>query len=126
MYKEMQKPSSVPKDEYKSFLANDEELAEQYGRNYGFFKRNKSEVDLGSVDYQYIKKQETIGDSDEQQMKIVINNPYGLKLRLEKQIAEVLDISRNSVLRLLEQETIRVEENSAQIISILVGCSCLL
>lgn len=41
---ERRKPSSVPEEEYQRFLDNDEALAEEYGRNVAFLKKNKVEV----------------------------------------------------------------------------------
>lgn len=117
---ERQKPASVPKEEYNRFLCNDEELAEEYGKSFQFFKRNKAEIDSGTVEYQFIKKQETKSNDTSKQVKLIIHNPYGLKLRPEKQIAEVLGISRSNVQRLMEQEIIRTEEISLLFISIYV------
>lgn len=117
---ERQKPTSISEEEYKRFLSNDEELAEEYGRNYQFFKRNKAEIDLGAVDYKFIKKQEVIVSDKSKQVMLIIHNPYSLKLRPEKQIAEVLGISRSNVQRLMEQELIRIEEISAQFISVYI------
>lgn len=39
---ERTKAISVPTEEYKRFLANDEMLAEAYGKNLSFFLKNKS------------------------------------------------------------------------------------
>ena len=123
---ERQKASSVPKEEYSRFLSNDEELADEYGRSFPFFKRNKAEVDTGEVEYEFVKLRETsdgeavMGDASRQQGIIDIHNPYGLKLRTEKQIAEVLGISRSNVSKLLKEERIRIEAASSQFISVSV------
>ncbi|MBQ7955691.1 MAG: DUF1062 domain-containing protein [Lachnospiraceae bacterium] len=122
---ERQKTQSVPKEEYLRFLNNDEELAEEYGRNFQFFKKNKAEVDSENIEYQFRKVQEMISESTPERVEIVINNSYGLKIRPEKQIAEVLGISRSKVKYLMEQEKIRTETISSQIISILVDIDCM-
>lgn len=41
---ERRKPSRIPQDEYERFMANDEELALQYGLDKEFFARNKAEI----------------------------------------------------------------------------------
>ena len=38
------KPSKIPPDLYERFLENDEELAEQYGKDIEFLKRNNAEI----------------------------------------------------------------------------------
>ncbi len=116
---ERQKVKAVPQEEYRRFLSNDEELAEEYGRNLAFFKKNKAEVDFENVGYQFVKLQETETENDGgQQVLLVIHNPYGLKIRPEKQIAEVLEVSRSQVKKRMEQEKIRIENMSSQSISI--------
>ena len=116
---ERQKATAVPEDEYKRFLSNDEKLAEEYGRNFPFFRKNKAEVDSENLAYQYIKLQE-IEDNihAEEHVQIIIQNPYGLKIRPEKQIAEVLELSRSSVKKKMEQEEIKIENQSSQCISV--------
>ncbi len=44
---ERRKPGKISPEEYERFLANDEELAEEYGRDMEFFARNKVEVVKG-------------------------------------------------------------------------------
>lgn len=118
---ERQKAKSVTNEEYERFLSNDEELAKEYGMNFQFFKKNKAEVDYENVEYQFIKISETLEeDYERQQALIIIHNPYELKIRLEKQIAEVLGISRSNVKKLMDQEKIRAEKISSQFISIFV------
>lgn len=116
---ERQKPASVPKEDYQRFLSNDEELAVEYGKNFSFFKKNKAEVDAGSIQYEYVKLQEEQEECEgENQELITIHNPYGLKIRSEKQIAEVLGMSRSSVKKEMEQESILVEDVSSEILSV--------
>lgn len=116
---ERQKPASVPKEEYQCFLSNEEELAEEYGKNFPFFKRNKTVVDSGSIQYEFVKLQENQEEYDGEGMEwIHIYNPYGLKIRPEKQLAEVLGISRSNVKKQMEQEKIQMEEVSSGFISV--------
>ena len=116
---ERQKSTSVPKEEYQCFLNNDEDLAVEYGKNFSFFKKNKAEVDLESIEYEFVKLQENQEECErENQELITIRNPYVLKIRPEKQIAEVLGMSRSSVKKEMEQEKILIEAVSSEILSI--------
>lgn len=44
---ERRKPSKISPEEYERFLANDEDLAEEYGQNMDFFAKNKVVVVKG-------------------------------------------------------------------------------
>ena len=110
---ERQKVSSIPKEEYQCFLDNDEQLAEMYGKNMQLFRKNKADIDFEKLNYDFIKLRETMEYSDfEERIVIAINNPYGLKIRPEKQIAEVLGLSRSQVKSLLEKGEIKFTETA--------------
>lgn len=116
---ERQKASSVPKEAYFRFLDNDEALAEEYGRNEAFFKKNKAEVDYGT--YHFEKLQETENEEcRERQHMVVIQNPFGLKLRPERQLAEVLALSGSYVKKQIEMGSIKLEESSSQMVSAII------
>ena len=105
---ERQNPAKIPKEKYQLFLANDERLAMEYGTNYAFFRKNQVEVDGESICYHYEKemKEQFLGLSYDG--KIQINNPYGLKLRPEKVAAEMLQMSRSQIKKLLQEEQLRI------------------
>ena len=116
---ERAKVSSVPVKEYNGFLCNDEQLAEMYGRNYRLFKVNKAEVDLEALEYQYVRLQDTLNSTDHKhQVEMIIHNPCGLKIRPEKQIVEILNLSRSQVKNLMEQGDIEIQNISAQVITV--------
>lgn len=52
---------------------------------------------------------------------LAIHNPYNIKIRPDKQIAEVLGFSRSKVKKLVEQGEIRLEKSSPQFISVIVN-----
>lgn len=107
---ERQKVSSILKEEYLSFLENNEQLAERYGKNPQLFLKNKAEVDFDRIKYEIVKRQEIVESSDaEDQLVLAINNPHQLKIRPEKQVAEILGLSRSQVKSLLEREDIKLE-----------------
>ena len=108
---ERQNVSSLAKDEYMSFLSNDEELAERYGKNIQFFRKNKADIDFDGLNYDFVKLHEAKESSDcGEQILLTIHNPYQLKIHQEKQIAEVLGLSRSQVKKLVEQGEIKLEK----------------
>ena len=119
---ERQRVSSVPEKEYRSFLSNDEELAERYGKDLRLFAKNKAEVNFEGINYQYVKLSGALEtDVYGGWAVITIRNPYGLKIRPEKQTAEILRVSRSQVKKLIEEEKIRIENTSLQIISVWIN-----
>lgn len=104
------------------FLNNDEQLAEMHGKSMQLFRKNKADIDFEKINYDFAELHETTEYGDfEEQMIITINNPYQLKIRPEKQITEVLGLSRNQVKNLLEKEEIKLKTELPQVISISVN-----
>lgn len=115
---ERRKVSLVPKEEYRRFLDNDEQLAQMYGRHMPLFLENKAEIDFDRLQYRFVKQREIMESSDfGAQVLLTIKNPFGLKLRREKQIAEVLGLSRSQVKALLEEGKIEWKMELPQQIS---------
>ncbi len=115
---ERQKVSSIPKEEYQRFLDNEEQFAEILGKNMQLFRKNKADVDFEKIDYEFVKLHETTEYSDfGEQIIVVIHNPYQLKIRPEKQISEVLGLSRSQVKSLLEKGKIEWKMQLPQAIS---------
>lgn len=56
------KVSSIPEKEYKCFLGNDEELAEKYGKDIQFFRKNRAEVDFERLPYEIVLLHNTKGN----------------------------------------------------------------
>lgn len=122
---ERQKVSSIPKEEYQRFLDNDEELALRYGADMRLFQKNKAEVDVERVSITFTTLRETEENCESSRLgnevMITIYNPLGLKIRLEKQIAMVLGLSRSQVKRMFETGELELKEQLPQSISFLVG-----
>lgn len=95
---ERMKPSFLARDEYQAFLENDKELALKYGMNKGIFEANRAQIDATNIPYSLKKLKE------EEKPEFVIKNPYGLKIRTDKLLAEVLEISRSAAKELLKKE----------------------
>ena len=116
---ERQKASSVPRDAYLRFLDNDEALAEEYGRNVAFFKKNKAEVDYGTYHFEMLNETEDAECQGGEQL-VVIQNPFGLKLRPEKQLAEALALSASCVKKQIAMGGIKLEVDSPQMVSAII------
>lgn len=97
--------NAISKEHYKGFLENDKELALSYGLDKSIFLKNKLEINLSTIKYQLFpghyhktNKDEPIhyrnGDILE------IENPYGLKVRTDKMISELLHVSRTKAKQL--------------------------
>lgn len=115
---ERQKVSSIPREEYQGFLDNNEQLAMMYGQNTQLFLKNKAAIDSDRLNYDFVKRYEAIESSDlGKQIVIVIHNPYRLKIRPEKQIAEVLGLPRSQVKSLLRKGEIELKTELPQFIS---------
>ena len=118
---ERQKVSSIPKEHYQHFLDNNEQLAEMFGKNIQLFRKNKAEIDFERINYDFVKLHETIECNDtEGQVMVTISNPYRLKIRPEKQIAEVLELSRSQVKSMLENGAIELKTVLPEFISICI------
>ena len=121
---ERQKVSSIPKKEYTYFLNNNVQLAEMYGKNMQLFKKNKADIDFERLNYDFVKLHEITEDNDlEEQIVLKIHNSYELKIRPEKQIAEVLGLSRSQVQKMMQLGEIELEDVSSQTIIAHILCS---
>lgn len=125
------RPGKILKELYLAFLANDEETALQYGTDKELFSRNKAEADWDGLEYVIEQVRENadfdIAESrrdvrerrgqsyfwkkdDEDKERLVIHNPYGIPIRADKILAEILGQSRTQVKKLLKEEKIVSEE----------------
>lgn len=102
--------SSIPREEYRLFLGNDERLAQQYGRDIQLFGRNRAEVDFEGLRYRLeIMRDVTERAEGGPQIKLLAHNPCGMKLRPERQIAELLGVSGSQAKRMLREGEIEME-----------------
>lgn len=121
---ERQKVSSISEKEYQCFISNDGQLAEMYGKNMQLFRKNKADIDFKRLNYNYVKLRETRECSDvREQVVLTIHNPYQVKIRPERQIAEVLGFSRSQVKKRMELGEIKLEKSSSRLITVRVNAS---
>lgn len=121
------RPGKIPKELYLAFLKNDERMALMYGTDKELFSRNKAEADWdgleyvieqagGNVDFDIDEPEKSVSKKrvhtylwkkdDEDRERLVIHNPYGIPVRADKILAEILELSRTQVKKLLKEEKI--------------------
>jgi hypothetical protein len=122
---ERKNPSSIPKKEYAEFLCNSPYLAFQYGINSKIFSRNKAEIDMKNLLYDLELMSAPNNDNTlvyKNSDKIIIHNDYSMKVRVDKILSELLNISRNRVKQLIDMNIISISEVvQEKIIEILIN-----
>jgi hypothetical protein len=107
------KPSDIELSQYERFLRNDVMLSNQYGMDKTLFLKNRAAIDEKGLNYKMQADSSVVmldtyyihfkpGDLVE------IKNPYRLKIRTEKIVAEVLGVSRMKEQRLENNKMISV------------------
>lgn len=104
------RPSELPVEVYERYLTNDRELAMQHGMDKNILARNKAEIDSENISYEL----ELLSEETQQSSGILIRNPYNIKLRMDKVLAEVLPISRNGIKKLMKQNAIEIVTDQVQ------------
>lgn len=104
--------------QYKSLMENDKELAKVYGTDKSLFNRNKVEIDWSRTEYHLIKKDTQLPVTESSiNFKsgdlLRINNPLGLKIRVDKIIANILNITRSKVKKQQEFGNIEIISNNS-------------
>ena len=114
---ERQRPEAISQQEYNKFLSNSGDLAFKYGTDSQFFARNKVEVNWLHIKY-ILKRQDNVMDGNEQLFHkgdlLVISNNYALKVRSDKVVSEVLNLSKSRIKQLEKSENIIVTEEKQQ------------
>lgn len=94
-------PARIAKKEYKEVLVNNEKLIFQYGTNTQLMRHNKVEIAWSNISYEIVGIKPmgaTLVDN------IVIHNPYGLKVRTEKVVADIMQISRKNIQSMIRNQ----------------------
>lgn len=94
------------KAEYEAFLRNDQEIVYKYGLNRVLFQRNNVSI---FEEPAYVLRGT---GKDTEVNTIKFRNPYNLRIRYDKLIAECLKISRSEAKRALENGVISIEQPS--------------
>jgi len=88
-------PKAIETQQYAKFLSNDEELAFQMGTDRKLFEKYHCVIDGENVAYSLQKIGEVEGE------KVIIHNPYGIKVRIEKLISQIWGLSRSQIKKLM-------------------------
>lgn len=94
-------PEMIPAKEYQKFLANDEELAMEYGTDYHLFSKNKAQICDEKIEYE-IREYEIMEEKMDQMIRsnesvIQIENLLAKKIRTDKFLSELFGISRSKL-----------------------------
>lgn len=107
------RPESILQQEYEKYLSNSSKLAFKYGTDSKFFAQNKAEVDWSNINY-IINRQIDMKAEDDRFFRrgdlITISNRYLLKIRTDKIVSEILNITRSGVKALKESGVISVTD----------------
>ncbi len=111
------RPESMAKEEYEEYLRNSSKLALGYGTDSQFFARNRVRVDWSNIKYS-IQRKNARGIEEDQRFYVgdllVVNNSYALKIRTDKVISEILNITRSRVKGLVKEGVIVVAEEKQE------------
>jgi hypothetical protein len=92
--------TDIKNGEYEKFISNDIGLSAMYGNNKMLFTKNKAEIDMENVGYQLaVLKEKGIDEV----RRIEIRNPYGIKIRTDRVLSEILQLTRNTVKALIKE-----------------------
>ncbi len=109
------KPDDMNRTEYELFLINDRRLSDNFGIDKGLFARNRAIIDEKGLKYQIVtgtEKSVKIVDTNFVKGDLLeVDNPYGIKIRNEKVIAELMNISRSRAQKLQESGMVEVEQD---------------
>ncbi len=116
------KPTEIPEENYKRFLANDDKLALEYGMNKALLARNKAFIsdedleyellpkvpDEGNTSLQTVSGNEAVQTDEVAETQIILHNPYELKVRNDKLVSEILQISRSKAKKMLDAGSVKI------------------
>lgn len=107
-------PKRIKQEEYVKLLANDCELAFQYGTDIQLMKRNNAEINWEETEYKVIGE---IFDNTWNVNEILIKNPVHLKIRTEKIISQIMGISRQELKRMVKDKEIHFEHKNLSVLT---------
>ncbi|PXV86659.1 hypothetical protein C8E03_11236 [Lachnotalea glycerini] len=97
------RPESILQEEYEGYLSNCNKLAFEYGTDSQFFAKNRVEVDWSNIKYIINRKNDMLLETDQifhEGDLLVVNNSYALKIRTDKVVSEILNLTRSELKRL--------------------------
>lgn len=101
------RPTEIGREEYLHFLQNDAPTAIRYGTDKTLFSKNKAEIDWEEISYEICP----VGQAFAADNVLVIENPYELRLRTDKAVAEILHVTRSRVRQMVKEKIIEIPQN---------------
>lgn len=99
-------------EEFAKFINNDKEQAMRYGTDKSLFAKNKAMIDLNAIKYRiYAVDKGPISFQSGDFLQV--SNTYGLRVRTDKVIAELLNISRSRAKQLEKSGAVEINQYSA-------------
>lgn len=114
------RPEDIPGEEYGRFLENDGETALRYGTDKSVFARNRAEIDWECAAYEIMpikEERELTGGQEDSRQKpgggstLVIDNPFELKIRTDKAVAQIAHLSRSRVRQLVKDGMLEIAQD---------------
>jgi len=96
-------PKDIDPDQYDRYIRNDKELAHQIGFDPVFHKRNHSELVYDSVEFDVSVNEIDANEITLNSQEITIRCPLNINLRLDKLLADHLNISRSKLSKTLSE-----------------------
>ncbi|MDK2867085.1 MAG: hypothetical protein PWP51_2455 [Clostridiales bacterium] len=104
----------ITREAYEGFTKNSTDLAFAYGTDQNFFAENRAEVDWSNTLY-HIKRKSNLPFEEEQffheEDLLIVYNHYAIKVRTDKIVAEILNLTRSEVKRLEKSGLIVLSES---------------
>lgn len=108
-------PRDINSMEYKKFLENDKDLAFQYETDLSLMKQNNLVMDWTNLTYEIVNKHKPDTDTIS---KIEIKNSYGLKLRTEKVLSEILNKTRGEIEEMVQRKEIIISSKNLKRVTV--------
>jgi hypothetical protein len=90
------KAQNISENDLYKYMNNDFELSYKWGLDRSLFQRNQSFIDEDSVLYEVVESNHPFNG------EMTLYNPCGLKLRVDKILSEILQLSRSEIKRLMK------------------------
>ncbi len=106
-------PEQINKELLSKFFENDEALAMKYAFSSETLRRNYVEADYGSVEYEIRHEDisiDSILNADEDIIKIKVQMPFDLKLKLSTLVRSCLGLSASRFARMEEAEAVYMQD----------------
>ena len=109
------RPTEIASDLYLKYLENDEELALTCGNDRQLLGSSQAEIDWDSISFE-LSMEGAAGPGD----CIVIDNPYGLRMRTDRVAAQLFSVSRSKIKKWIASGLLEIDKES------LGGTTCLI